>query len=138
MRNDHVALGEEVIAHSDGFIEETTGVAAKVENEAFHVVLIHGLEIFFHFVAGGFVELFELDVADVGLDQEGVGDALAIDLVANDVEDQQFVVPSRATLISTFVPLGPFRRSATLVESRSWVGVLLTNVMTSPGRNPAL
>ncbi len=96
VRNDHIAFGQEMIAHRDGFIQQAARIAAQVENEAFELVLIHRLERFFHLVAGGFVELFEEHVADARLQQEGVRHALAADFVADDVEHHGLIARLRA------------------------------------------
>ena len=57
VRNDHVALGQQMIGHRNGFGQQTAGIAAQIEHQALQIVLIQLLQRVFEFAAGGFVEL---------------------------------------------------------------------------------
>src|SRR3954465_11692891 len=88
MGDDDLALLEETVGHSDPFIEESAGIVAEVEDEALNVVLAEALEIVLYFAAGVLIERLDIDVHDARPDEERILDALARDLVADDVEGQ--------------------------------------------------
>ena len=88
LRDDDLALLEELVAHVDGFVEQAAGVAAEVDDEAVEVVGLELVERVADFAAGGLHEAGDVDVADAGLDHEGEIDGGAGDFVADEVEDE--------------------------------------------------
>ncbi len=87
MGDDDLTLLEELVGHVDGFVEETAGVAAEVEDEAVDA-LRKLIERVADLAAGGLDEAGDVDVADAGADEEGEIDGGTGDFVANEVEDE--------------------------------------------------
>ena len=86
LRDDDLALLEELVGDVDGFVEQTAGVAAEVEDQAVEVAEV--VERVAYFAAGGLHEAGDVDVADAGTDQEGEIDGGMGNLVADEVEDE--------------------------------------------------
>ena len=84
--DDDLAFLKELVGHIDCFVQETAGVAAEVEDEAVDVAEL--VERVADFVAGGFDEAGDVDVADAGAKQEGEVDRGTGNLVADEIEDQ--------------------------------------------------
>ncbi len=91
LADDDLALLEELVGHVDGFGQQAAGVAAEVEDEALHVVVfIYGIDGVADFVAGSFDEAGDADVADAGTNVEGEVDGGAGDVVADEIEGEEF------------------------------------------------
>jgi hypothetical protein len=87
--DDDLAFLEELVGHVDGFVEQSAGVAAEVDDEAFEFTggleLVEGVA---YLAAGGLHKVGDVDVADAGLELEGQIDGVAWNLVADQVEDE--------------------------------------------------
>src|SRR5208283_2480313 len=89
IRDDELALVEEHVADSDGFIEEAARIAAHIQNNAIERIRAKLLQSVGDFAVGSLVELRELDVADAGLHQESDVDGVPRNLVARDSKHQR-------------------------------------------------
>ena len=76
-----------MVAHVDRLAQQPAGVVAQVEDKALQVA--EAVDGFGHFVAGGLLELGEMDVADAGTNLVFQVDGGMRNLVANQVEDQR-------------------------------------------------
>jgi len=89
--NDGLSLGEQVIADFYCLGDQAAGVVAQVEHQAFQVA--EAVDGFNDFAGGGFFEDFQVNVADAGANLIGEVDGRVGDLIADQVEDQQFGLP---------------------------------------------
>ncbi len=80
--NDHLALFEEHVADSNGFVEKAAGIATKIEDQAVKRRGAKGFEGFSNFAIGSFVELGEANVADAGLEHESDIDGVTGNFIA--------------------------------------------------------
>ena len=81
-----LALGEQVIADIDRLAQEAAGILAQIENQSLQIA--EAIDGVFHLLAGGLLELRQMDVADAGTDLEFQIDGGMGNLVANEVENQ--------------------------------------------------
>ncbi len=80
MRNDHRAAAQELIGNVNAFAQQSAGIAAQVEDQAFQVAKL--LERLLDFVSRGLVELVDVHVADAGPHDEVDVHAVARDFRA--------------------------------------------------------
>ena len=132
LRDDGLPLGEQVVANVHRLAEQAAGIAAQVEDQALEVA--KALDGVFHFLAGGLLELGEVDVADAGANLVLQVDGGVRNLVANQVEDQRLGLRRTRVIVTwTCVPLGPLSALATWSEVQPSVLLPSTAAMTSPG-----
>ena len=86
VRNDDLALLQELVGDGDARVQQAAGIAAEVEDEALDVLLAETPEVLFELAAGVLAELEDLDVRDSGRTQVASGDTLPLDLLADDRE----------------------------------------------------
>jgi len=86
LRDDDLTLLQELVGHIDGFVQEAAGVAAEVKHETVDVTEL--VERVADFVAGGFDEARDVNVADAGAKQEGEVNRGTGNFVADEIEDQ--------------------------------------------------
>ncbi len=89
MGNDQLTLLEELVGDANAFAEQSAGILAKIEHQAFEVT--HLIKRFGDFMLGGLLESGDVHVADAGLDHEVQIDAVAGNFVADDAELQRMV-----------------------------------------------
>ena len=139
LRDDDLALLQELVGHVDGFVEEAAGVAAEIEDEAVEIARTEVVERVADFVAGGLDKAGDVDVADAGTDQEGEIDGGTRNLVADEVEDEglgcAFAAHGDGDVGAAWAPLSS---EATAAESMPSVDLPSMERITSPGRMPAL
>ena len=82
--DDLLALREEEVRHGDRLVEEAAGVAAQVEDELLHALLLELLPVLRELGRGRVREVLQADVADARLEHEGVRDGVRRDLRARD------------------------------------------------------
>ena len=68
VRNDQLALLQELVGDANAFAEQSAGILAQIEHQALQISKL--VERFGHFMLGGFLEAGDVEVADAGLDQE--------------------------------------------------------------------
>ncbi len=91
LRDDGLALGEQVVADLDRLAQQAAGVIAQVKNEPMQVLeAVDGVD---HFLGRGFLELGEMDVAHTGPNLVGQIDGGVRNLIAHQVEDQRLGLP---------------------------------------------
>ena len=136
VRDDDLALLEELVGHANALAQQAAGILAQVEDEALEVA--HLFECLLDFVLGRFLESGNVHVADARANQEMQVDAVAGNLVARDVEFERlrraFAEHGDADRWCPWVPLS---RSATSEVFMLSVGLPSTAMMTSPGWMPA-
>src|SRR5208283_2935249 len=88
--NDDLIFLEEHVADGDGFIEEPTGIAAHIEDEALEGIGAKLPEGVGELAVGGVVELREANVADAGLQEESDVHGMAGDFVASEGDDDLY------------------------------------------------
>ena len=127
MRNHNFALSQIMSGHGYAFIQKPAGILAQIEQEALDVVLAQLLEIVFHLLAGVFVELGNMHVCDSRTNPEGRFDAIARDLVANDVELQRLF---SALASHRYLHVRPTTSTQQVsnFRSREVVGALIVNL----------
>src|SRR5437016_11982938 len=65
VRDDYLALLQELVGHSHAFVEQSSGIAAKIEDQALHIAKM--LQRLLDFVLRGLVETADMHVSDAGL-----------------------------------------------------------------------
>src|SRR5260370_10627398 len=89
MGDDHLAPLEKLVGRADAFIQQASGVAAKIQDHSFQVAKL--LQRVFHFLLGGLIEGADMHVADAGPDHELQIHAVPRYLIAHHVELQRLV-----------------------------------------------
>ena len=102
-----------MVADIDGLAQEAAGVFAQIEEQAFEVA--EAVDGVFHLLAGGFLELREMDVADAGTDLIFEIDGGVGNLVADEVEDQRLGLAIANHRDLDMGALGAFERLGDLV-----------------------
>ena len=93
--DDGLALGQQVVADIDRLAQQAAGIVAQVEHQALQIAeAVDGLV---HLLAGGLLELGQMDVADAGTNLIFEIDGGVGNLVANQVEDQRLGLALRGS-----------------------------------------
>ena len=87
LRDDGLALGQQVVANVYCLVQQAARVLAQIKHQALEVA--EAVDGIFHLVAGGFLELREMDVADAGTNFILEIDGGMGNFVANEIEDQR-------------------------------------------------
>ncbi len=87
LRNDGLPLGQQVVANVHRLAQQASGIAAQVKDQALERP--KALDGVFHFLAGGLLELGEVDVADAGANLVFQIDGGMRNFIANQVEYQR-------------------------------------------------
>ncbi len=85
LRDDGLALGQQVVADVDCLAQQAAGIAAQIEHQSLQVG--EAVDGVVHFLGGGLLELGEVDVADAGTNLVFQIDRGMRNLVAHQVED---------------------------------------------------
>ncbi len=131
LRNDGLALGEQVVANIDGLAQQAAGILAQIENQTLEVA--EAIDGVFHLLAGGLLELREMDVADAGTNLEFQIDGGMGNFVANEVEDQRLGLAIANHRDLNVRALGAFERLGHLVRSPAVGGFAVDGKIWSPG-----
>ncbi len=94
--DDHGALRHEDVADVDGLLEDSSRIAAQVEQELLHALLLEPLQGLVELLARGVGEVGQHDVADARLQHEGVAHRLGRDLGARDGQLDRLGEPDSA------------------------------------------
>src|SRR5690242_12372756 len=98
------------------FGQQAAGILAQVENQSFNVLLAERLQIFIHFMAGGFGERLNTHISDSGLQPERRVHAVTWNFIADQVKRNRLrsaFAPHRDLYLGSLRPLehvGDFRR----------------------------
>ena len=92
VRNDELSFVQELVSDTHPFVEQSTWILPKIEDQAFQVGLLRkSVERILNFFFGGFVEAGNMHVADAGSNQEMQIHAVTWNLIAHNCKFQRFV-----------------------------------------------
>ena len=114
VRNDELALVEKPVGHVNSLLHQPAGVIAQIENQAVDSAFGKARQRLIHFMAGGFVERFHAHVRDARAQPEGVIDAAARDIVANQGEVHRLGMSGAPHSNGNRGPLRPLQHSGDL------------------------
>ena len=92
VRNDHVALANQMIHNRHSFRQQPTRIAPQIQNQALQLIFLQFLQAFFKLPARRLIELFHPDVANLRLQREDLRYTLPVDVVSNNVEHQRLFI----------------------------------------------
>src|SRR5579862_5676927 len=86
MAHDHIALLQEMAGDIDAFIQQAAWILAQVQHQAFELLLAQLFQLVVKFLAGVFVELKNLYIADPRPQEERVRHTETRNLIAHNVK----------------------------------------------------
>src|SRR5260370_13345617 len=108
MRNDDLSFTQKLVGNTNAFIQQTTGIAAQIKDEAFEITEL--VQRFHNFMLRCFIEGADMHVTDSGANLK-----FKVNTVARDFRPDQVKVKG---LLSTFAQdidahiraFGPFQK----------------------------
>src|SRR5581483_8051722 len=89
MRDDELALLQELVSYANSFAEQAARIAAQVEDQSLQIS--EGIQSLGDLMLGGLVEAIHVHVADAGFDQEMHINAIARNLIAHQRKLHRFL-----------------------------------------------
>ena len=123
MGHNELVLLQKVVGYGHAFVQQAAGVVTKIQHQPFDVAFPQAAQVIVQFLAGVLAELKDLDIRITRFGPEGLLHAVAPDLFAYHGKRER-LVPTLARDDDSYL---------------SAQGALqLTDMIASPGRNPAL